>query len=77
MAIGGYVFGFLYLQTGSLWSPWLAHTIHNSVLNLLHIRTMAGLDSDVLILHIAFVLGLLATVPLIRALAAWSALVLR
>lgn len=41
-AIGGYVFDFLYLQTGSLWAPWLSHTIHNSVLNLLNIRTMTG-----------------------------------
>lgn len=42
----GLVFGYLFFKTGSLWAPWLAHTIHNSALNLVHIRTVEGLDAD-------------------------------
>jgi membrane protease YdiL (CAAX protease family) len=45
--ISGLVYGYLYLKTDSLWAPWLAHTINNSTFNLLHIRTIEGLDADI------------------------------
>lgn len=34
----------LYYSTGSLWNPWLAHTMHNTALNLFHIRTSTGME---------------------------------
>lgn len=34
----GLVFGYLYLKTNSLWTPWIAHTINNSVLNFVYIK---------------------------------------
>lgn len=46
----GLVFGYLFFKTGSLWAPWLAHTIHNSAFNLVHIRTVEGLDADMSVL---------------------------
>lgn len=67
-AISGFVYGYLCLRTGSLWAPWLAHTINNSVLNLLHIRTPDGLDANLFVLNLVLVLGLLSVIPLIRAL---------
>jgi membrane protease YdiL (CAAX protease family) len=67
--VSGYVFGVLFQATGSLWAPWLAHTVNNTTLNLLHIRTNAGLDSDMLVVQLVLMAGLLAMVPLSRALA--------
>lgn len=40
--IVGYAWGMLFLWTGSLWTSWSAHTVHNSVLNLVHVYTPAG-----------------------------------
>jgi len=34
----GLVFGYLYLKTNSLWTPWIAHTINNTVLNFVYIK---------------------------------------
>jgi membrane protease YdiL (CAAX protease family) len=41
----GLVYGYMYLKTGSLWAPWMAHTLSNSVGNLLHVVTIDGLDA--------------------------------
>jgi membrane protease YdiL (CAAX protease family) len=49
--ISGLAYGYLYLRTDSLWAPWIAHTINNSVLNLLHIRTIGGLDTNIGVLY--------------------------
>lgn len=66
-AISGYVFGSLYVQTGNLWSPWVAHTINNTVFNLVHIRTIESVSPDVFILQAAVVVGIMGVVPLVRA----------
>jgi membrane protease YdiL (CAAX protease family) len=55
--VAGLVFGYLFYKTGSLWAPWLAHTIHNSALNLVHIRTVDGLDADMGVLIPVLVVG--------------------
>ena len=67
--ICGFAMGYLYLKTDSLWAPWLAHTINNSVQNLVHIQTIDGLDSDMMVFQIALTLGLVAVLPLYRAFA--------
>jgi len=58
--VSGLAYGYLYLRTDSLWAPWLAHTINNSVLNLLHFRTMAGLDAEIGVLYGVIGAGYLA-----------------
>jgi membrane protease YdiL (CAAX protease family) len=40
----GIVYGYLYLKTNSLWAPWVAHLISNSVSNFVHVSTSDGLD---------------------------------
>jgi membrane protease YdiL (CAAX protease family) len=40
----GIVYGYLYLKTNSLWVPWIAHVISNSVSNFVHVSTADGLD---------------------------------
>lgn len=72
--ISGCAFGYLYLKTGNLWAPWLAHTLNNTVLNLLHIRTTDGLDTDLTIIHAVLGLGLLAALAATRVLAGWLGL---
>jgi len=65
--IAGIVYGYLYLKTDSLWAPFLAHTINNSIFNVLFIRTSAGLQSglEFVPFQIIFLLGNLALIPLI------------
>jgi membrane protease YdiL (CAAX protease family) len=43
--IGGLMYGYLYHKTDNLWAPYLAHTINNTVLNILFFRTSGGLQS--------------------------------
>jgi len=67
--IFGFAMGYLYLKTGNLWAPWIMHTINNSVQNMVHIRTIDGLDSDMMVFQITLTLSLIAIIPLFRALA--------
>lgn len=45
MLLVGFVWGTFYLKTDSLWVPWIAHYLNNTVFNLVHITTAGGLDS--------------------------------
>lgn len=45
----GLVWGYMYYKTQSLWAPWISHVITNSTLNLLHINTLQGMDSGMMI----------------------------
>lgn len=49
MLLIGLAWGYFYLKTDSLWVPWVAHLLNNTVLNLLHITTADGLDSGMMI----------------------------
>jgi membrane protease YdiL (CAAX protease family) len=40
----GLVWGYMYVKTGSLWTSWIAHTLTNTTLNLLHTAVQGGLD---------------------------------
>ncbi|SFL32863.1 Membrane protease YdiL, CAAX protease family [Halogranum rubrum] len=53
----GFVFGYLFFQTNSLWTPWLAHTLDNLILNVFHIKTAGGLNGDMNIVMLASMLG--------------------
>ncbi|MGB5925137.1 MAG: CPBP family intramembrane glutamic endopeptidase [Dehalococcoidia bacterium] len=66
--IVGLAMGYLYLKTGNLWAPWIMHTINNSVQNMVHIRTIDGLDSDMMVFQITLTLSLIAIILFFRAL---------
>jgi len=59
------VWGYLFLKTGSLWAPWLAHTLSNSVMNLLHTVTPQGYDTGFLLRMSILPLIALLTLPII------------
>lgn len=40
----GLVWGYAYLKTNNLWTAWIAHTLTNTTLNLLHVATMDGMN---------------------------------
>jgi membrane protease YdiL (CAAX protease family) len=67
--ISGFAMGYLFMKTGNLWGPWIMHTINNSVQNMVHIQTIDGLDSDMMVFQIALTLSLIAIIPFFRALA--------
>ena len=41
----GLVFGYLYYKTNSLWTPWIAHFVNNSILNFFYIQVDGELNS--------------------------------
>jgi membrane protease YdiL (CAAX protease family) len=65
-SISGLAWGYLLLKTDNLWAPWLAHTINNTALNLLHIRTAGGLDADTGSLYAILAVGYLLYLLWIR-----------
>jgi len=58
--ISGFAMGYLYLKTDNLWAPWIMHTINNTLQNMIHIQTIDGLDSDMMIFQITLTLLLIA-----------------
>ena len=73
--IAGIVYGYFYLKTDSIWGPFLAHTINNSIFNVLFIQTSAGMQSglEFMPFQFIFLFGTLALIPLIRLFARrWS-----
>ena len=67
--IYGFAMGYLYLKTDNLWAPWLMHTINNTVQNMVHIRTVGGLDSDMMVFQVMLTVSLIAIIPFFKALA--------
>jgi membrane protease YdiL (CAAX protease family) len=59
----GLLYGYMFLRTGNLWAPWIAHTLHNSTFNLVHTATPGGLDAGIMVrgavMSVAFLLSLL------------------
>lgn len=50
----GLVYGYLYLKTGSLWTPWIAHTLSNSASNFLHVTTADGIDTGLPVRYMVY-----------------------
>jgi membrane protease YdiL (CAAX protease family) len=41
----GLVYGYMYYKTGSLWAPWIAHFVNNTILNFIYIQMDGELNS--------------------------------
>jgi uncharacterized protein len=67
----GFVWGYMYIKTNSLWASWISHTLTNSTLNLLHIKTDEGIDSGLAIRMVTYVVVMLLGIGLIKYLANW------
>jgi membrane protease YdiL (CAAX protease family) len=69
--IAGIVYGYLYLRTDNMWGPFLAHTINNSLLNILYYQTDSGLRAATEngVFLAVFLLGYLALLPVIKVIA--------
>lgn len=67
--IAGLAFGYMFHATNSLWTPVMAHAINNTVYNFLHVRTVAGLDRDLLPAQVVGTVGLVPLMLLVRILA--------
>jgi membrane protease YdiL (CAAX protease family) len=69
MLLIGLAWGYFYLKTGSLWVPWVAHLLNNTVFNLLHITTADGLDSGMMIRGPVYLVISLLSIFLVKVLA--------
>jgi membrane protease YdiL (CAAX protease family) len=62
----GFAWGTFYQRTDSLWAPWSAHALNNTVMNFLQITTAAGMPST-LVLRVAVIsLTVVGLLPLFR-----------
>jgi membrane protease YdiL (CAAX protease family) len=62
----GLVWGYAYLKTDNLWTAWIAHTLTNTTLNLLHVATIDAMDPGMSIRMTAFSIVSLFMMFLIR-----------
>ena len=62
----GLVWGYAYLKTDNLWTTWIAHTLTNTTLNLLHIATLDAMDPGMSIRMTTFSIVSLFMMYLIR-----------
>jgi membrane protease YdiL (CAAX protease family) len=67
--VSGFVYGYLYYSTGSLWAPWLAHTLNNTAMNLIHIQGAIALDPAAVVMQVIAVVGLLPFMAVVKVLA--------
>jgi membrane protease YdiL (CAAX protease family) len=62
----GLVWGYAYLKTGNVWTAWLAHTLTNTTLNLIHVATVDGMNPGMSIRMTTFSIVSLLMIFLIR-----------
>jgi membrane protease YdiL (CAAX protease family) len=62
----GLVWGYAYLKTDNLWTAWIAHTLTNTTLNLLHVATIDTMNPGLSIRMTTFSIVSLLTMFLIR-----------
>lgn len=62
----GLVWGYAYMKTDNLWTAWIAHTLTNTTLNLLHIATIDTMDPGMSIRMTTFSIMSLFMMFLIR-----------
>jgi membrane protease YdiL (CAAX protease family) len=62
----GLVWGYAYLKTDNLWTAWIAHTLTNTTLNLLHVATIDAMDPGMSIRMTTFSIVSLLMMFLIR-----------
>jgi CAAX protease family protein len=62
----GLVWGYAYLKTDNLWTAWIAHTLTNTTLNLLHVATIDAMNPGMSIRMTVFSIVSLLMIWLIR-----------
>jgi membrane protease YdiL (CAAX protease family) len=62
----GLVWGYAYLKTDNLWTAWIAHTLTNTTLNLLHVATVDAMNPGMSIRMTTFSIVSLFMMFLIR-----------
>jgi membrane protease YdiL (CAAX protease family) len=65
----GLVWGYMYFKTNSLWAPWISHVLNNSILNLLHVDTLQGMDSLMMVRMPIFTILALLSMLLVKYMA--------
>jgi membrane protease YdiL (CAAX protease family) len=68
--VAGLVYGYLFWVTDSLWAPWIAHFLNNTILNLVQVQQANGELQPAMVMSVVVVVALavlaLATYPLIK-----------
>ena len=67
----GLVWGYLFIKTNNLWGCWIAHTLTNSALNFLHVKSADGFDKGLSVRIVTFMIVMVLGTLLIKQSASW------
>jgi membrane protease YdiL (CAAX protease family) len=56
--VAGLVYGYLFWLTDSLWTPWIAHFLNNTTLNLVQIEANSGELQPAVLMSVVVVIAL-------------------
>jgi membrane protease YdiL (CAAX protease family) len=56
--VAALVYGYLFWRTGSLWAPWIAHFLNNTILNLVQVQSASGELQPALLMSVVVVVAL-------------------
>jgi membrane protease YdiL (CAAX protease family) len=56
--VAALVYGYLFARTGSLWAPWIAHLLNNTVLNLVQVQSATGELQPAMLMSVVVVIAL-------------------
>lgn len=67
--VAGIIYGYLFWHTDSLWAPWAAHFVNNTILNLLQVRSAGGDLQPAMLLSVVVVVILALLMVALRPIA--------
>ncbi len=67
--VNGFVWGYMYLKTNSLWACWMANVAASTILNLVHIESQFGLDGLQAVRGTGIMLGAIVSMLAIKYIA--------
>jgi membrane protease YdiL (CAAX protease family) len=56
--VAALVYGYLFWRTDSLWAPWIAHFLNNSILNLVQVQDATGGLQPAMVMSVVVVIAL-------------------
>jgi membrane protease YdiL (CAAX protease family) len=56
--VAGLVYGYLFRRTDSLWAPWIAHFVNNTILNLVQVQGPTGELQPAMVMSVVVVIAL-------------------
>ena len=57
--IAALIYGFLFWRTNSLWAPWFAHFLNNTILNFVQVQVTGGQQQPAMVMSVVVVAAII------------------